>query len=83
MSRAEESSPAEVDPDVALMRDVASGSQDAFAALIRRHQDPLLNFLTRMGAQLDGEDLVQETFLRVFRYRERYQPTAVSTSDRY
>lgn len=27
------------------MREVASGSQDAFATLIRRYQDPLLNFM--------------------------------------
>jgi RNA polymerase sigma-70 factor, ECF subfamily len=64
------------DPDVALMLDVVSGSHESFAALIRRHQDALLNFFTRMGAYLDGEDLVQETFLRVYRYRERYRPTA-------
>jgi RNA polymerase sigma-70 factor, ECF subfamily len=76
MSPDETSNPADVDPDVALMRDVASGSQDAFAALIRRYQNPLLNFFVRMGAHLDGEDLVQETFLRVFRYRERYRSTA-------
>lgn len=64
------------DPDVALMREVAAGSQEAFAALVRQYQDPLLNFFTRMGAHLDGEDLVQETFLRVFRYREKYQARA-------
>jgi RNA polymerase sigma-70 factor (ECF subfamily) len=29
-----------------------------------------------MGAYLDGEDLVQETFLRVYRYREKYRATA-------
>jgi RNA polymerase sigma-70 factor, ECF subfamily len=68
--------PIDDDPDVALMLRVASGSQDAFATLIRRHQNPLLNFFVRMGAYLDGEDLVQETFLRVFRYRERYRPAA-------
>jgi RNA polymerase sigma-70 factor (ECF subfamily) len=76
MSPDENSCPADADPDVALMLEVASGSQDAFADLIRRYQDSLLNFFVRMGAHLDGEDLVQETFLRVFRYRERYRPTA-------
>lgn len=68
--------PREEDPDVALMLRVAAGSQEAFATLIRGHQNELLNFFVRMGAYLDGEDLVQETFLRVFRYREKYRPTA-------
>lgn len=58
------------------MLHVAAGSQEAFATLIRRHQNALLNYFVRMGAYLDGEDLVQETFLRVFRYRERYRPAA-------
>ena len=68
--------PAEEDPDVALMREVASESPDAFAALIRRHQGALLNFFLRMGAYSDGEDLVQETFLRVYQYRKKYRPAA-------
>ncbi len=58
------------------MRDIAAGSQDAFAELIRRYQNPLLNYFLRMGARHDGDDLVQETFLRVFRYRKKYRPTA-------
>jgi RNA polymerase sigma-70 factor, ECF subfamily len=64
------------DPDVALMLEVAAGSETAFAALVRRHQNPLLNFFVRMGASSDGEDLVQETFVRLFRYRQQYQPAA-------
>lgn len=64
------------DPDVALMREIAEGSQEAFATLIRQYQDPLLNFFNRMGAYHDGEDLVQDTFLRVYRSRDSYRPTA-------
>lgn len=58
------------------MREVADGSEEAFAELIRRHQDSLLNFFVRMGAHYHAEDLVQETFLRIFRWRKRYRPTA-------
>jgi RNA polymerase sigma-70 factor, ECF subfamily len=76
MSAGQQPDPLEEDPDVALMLHVVSGSPEAFATLIRRHQNALLNFFVRMGAYLDGEDLVQETFLRVFRYRERYRPAA-------
>jgi len=64
------------DPDVALMQDVVAGSETSFAALIRRYQGELLNFFIRMGAYMDGDDLVQETFLRVYRYRDRYRPRA-------
>ncbi|MGQ9662388.1 MAG: RNA polymerase sigma factor [Kiritimatiellia bacterium] len=64
------------DRDADLMLEVADGSEEAFAELIRRHQDSLLNFFVRMGAHYHAEDLVQETFLRIFRWRKRYRPTA-------
>ena len=76
MSSGQQSNPPKNDPDVALMLHVVSGSQEAFTTLIRRHQQALLNFFVRMGAYLDGEDLVQETFVRLFHYRSRYRPTA-------
>ena len=55
---------------------VAAGSETAFVELVHRHQNPLLNFFRRMGAYSDAEDLVQETFLRLYRYRERYRASA-------
>ncbi|MBR3776325.1 MAG: RNA polymerase sigma factor [Kiritimatiellae bacterium] len=37
----------------------------------------LLNFFWRQGVSLDdGEDLVQETYLRLWKYRDRYEKTA-------
>lgn len=74
--------PAE-DPDALLMCRVAQGSREAFAELVRRHQNGLLNFFVRMGAYSDGDDLVQETFLRLYRNRERYRPTARFTTFLY
>lgn len=71
------------DPDVVLMIEVAGGSEAAFAALVHRHQNSLLNFFARMGASSDGEDLVQETFVRLFRYRQRYKPAARFTTFLY
>ncbi len=71
------------DPDVRLMLEVAAGSEPAFTALVRRHQQPLLNFFVRMGARTDSEDLVQETFVRVFRYRDSYRPSARFTAFLY
>ena len=64
------------DPDVGFMLEAAAGSDVAFAELIHRHQGALLNFFRRMGAYHDGEDLVQETFVRLHRFRARYRPSA-------
>ena len=64
------------DIDAALMHQTAAGSEASFATLVGRHQKSLLNFFVRMGAYSDGEDLVQETFVRLYRYREKYQSSA-------
>jgi RNA polymerase sigma-70 factor (ECF subfamily) len=71
------------DADVALMLQVAQGEHSAFETLVKKHQKPLLNFFVRMGAYSDSEDLVQDTFVRLYRYRERYQPTAKFTTFLY
>lgn len=43
----------------------------------RAYENKLLNFFVRQGVSLfDGEDLVQETYLRLWRYRQDYRPTA-------
>lgn len=73
----------EHDPDALLMQEAAGGSLDAFSALIRRHQDPLVNFFRRMGVRNDAEDLVQETFVRLYRTRQRYRPSAKFTTYLY
>lgn len=65
------------------MLEVAAGSEAAFTALVHRHQNPLLNFFARMGASSDCEDLVQETFVRLFRYRRQYKPAARFTTFLY
>ena len=70
-------------PDETLMRQTASGDTMAFATLVKRHQDPLLNFFRRLGVYTDAEDLVQETFVRLFNYRDRYRPTAKLTTFLY
>jgi len=76
-------SSAATDADAVLMLDVARGSEAAFVQLVRQHQTPLVNFFARMGASSDREDLVQETFVRLYRYRARYQPSARFTTFLY
>ncbi len=81
-SYTEENSEVE-DVDATLMLLVAKGEHAAFETLVKKHQKPLLNFFVRMGAYSESEDLVQNTFLRLYRYRERYQPTAKFTTFLY
>ena len=69
--------------DTALMLRVKEGDRRAFETLIKRHQQPLMNFFRRLGVHRDAEDLVQETFLRLYRYRDRYQPRAKLTTFLY
>lgn len=71
------------DPDSVLMLEVAAGSDAAFTELIHRHQNGLLNFFVRMGVYHDAEDLVQETFVRLYKARSRYRPAARFTTYLY
>ena len=67
----------ERDPDVDLMLAFCAGADAAFDALFARWAGPLLNFLERMvGDRATAEELVQESFLRVHRARDRYEPRA-------
>jgi RNA polymerase sigma-70 factor (ECF subfamily) len=68
---------ASVDPDVALMQRVADDDAAAFEQLLLKWQDRLVTlFWHQTGDHSTAEDLAQEVFLRVFRSRKRYQPTA-------
>jgi RNA polymerase sigma-70 factor (ECF subfamily) len=67
-----------------LMGMVKLGQREAFEILVCRYQRALLNFFSRMGANIgDAEDMVQETFLRVFKYRFKYRPLAKFTTFLY
>jgi RNA polymerase sigma-70 factor (ECF subfamily) len=53
-------------PDETLMLRYQQGDRAAFAALVRRHQQPLYNFaLRQVRVPQVAEDVVQETFVRV------------------
>lgn len=62
---------------------VCSGDRVAFTTLVRRHQQPLMNFFRRCGVYTDAEDLVQQTFVRLYRYRDRYTARAKLTTFLY
>jgi RNA polymerase sigma-70 factor (ECF subfamily) len=42
-----------------------------------------MNYFRRLGVNSEIEDLVQETFLRLFKYRAKYKPTAKFTTFLY
>lgn len=66
-----------MDEDVRLMLAFRDGDQAAFDTLFERWAGRLLHFLERMVRNTAvAEELVQETFLRVHRAREGYQPQA-------
>ena len=49
----------------------------AFNEIVRRYKDPLMNFVYRfLGDTIESEDVVQETFLRVFRNKKAYKRIA-------
>ena len=62
------------DVDQGLAREAAAGSQEAFDALVRRHQRRVVNLLLSLtGGGPDAEDLAQEVFIRAFRGIDRFR----------
>src|ERR1035437_2666541 len=57
--------------DEALFERVLSGNQQVLEELVTRHYGPLRGYFYRLvdGNLQDSEDLVQETFLRILRYK--------------
>src|SRR5271170_5806633 len=67
--------------DVELMLDVKAGDETSFNLLLQKYRTPLVNFLYRMVRNTaTAEDLAQEVFLRVYRARKQYSPSAKFTT---
>ena len=72
---------ATLDFDAELMLRVKEGDGASFAILLQKHRLPVIHFLYRMVQnQAVAEELAQEVFLRVYRSRESYEPTAKFTT---
>jgi RNA polymerase sigma factor (sigma-70 family) len=81
---------AETDPsaavpgDQALMEQVRGGDLRQLALLFERHHRALFHFFLRMSSNREiSEDLVQEVFFRILRYRHTYNTTLGFTSWMY
>ncbi len=63
--------------DEDLMLRFQAGDETAFEALVRKYQNRVHHFIYRYTKNTeDAEDLVQETFLRMYRSRNSYEPVA-------
>lgn len=63
--------------DAEVMAQVREGRVDRLAVVFERHQLHLFNFFLRLtGRREASEDLLQEVFLRLLRYRSSYRPGA-------
>lgn len=61
----------QVDHD--LLRRVKEGDMVAFSALVDRYRNRLMNVIGRMlNSSEEAEDIVQETFLRVYQHRDSF-----------
>ena len=64
-------------PEETLMCRAAQGDTAAFDTLMGRHEDAVFHYLTRLTGEVTlAEDLAQDCWLRVWRARHSYQPTA-------
>lgn len=62
------------DQDSDLVEGIQAGRRDLYSNLVMRYQQALYNFGMKMcGHSSDAEDLVQETFLNVFRYMDTFR----------
>jgi len=61
--------------DFELLQKIRAGSQEAFTQLVERYKNRLFNIVVRMiPTREEAEDVVQETFLRVFQHRNNFDP---------
>ena len=72
---------AALDLDTELMVRVKEGDGASFGVLLEKHRSSVVHFLYRMVQNhAVAEELAQEVFLRVYRSRSTYEPTAKFTT---
>lgn len=66
--------PKRVDADSELIQAIQAGQIERFPELVQRYEGTLYNFGLKMcGETQDAEDVVQDTFLNVFRYLKGFR----------
>jgi RNA polymerase sigma-70 factor (ECF subfamily) len=65
------------DPDVALMLRVQAGDEGAYRDLFTKYGPRVLQYARRIvGSEARAEEVTQDVFVQVFRFRQRYRPEA-------
>jgi len=69
------------EPDAVLMRRVKRGDTRAFAELVDKYKQPVINFLTRtLRDETEAEDLAQNVFVQVYWSARRSQTVQESAA---
>jgi RNA polymerase sigma-70 factor, ECF subfamily len=75
------SEPAAAPSDVDVMLRVKTGDESAFAYLVQKYRRAMVGYMYRMCHNAGAaEELTQEVFLRVYRSRTSYEPSAKFTT---
>jgi RNA polymerase sigma-70 factor (ECF subfamily) len=70
-----------LEPDAHLMLQVRAGDAASFDLLLTKYRRPIIGYLARMVRnQAVAEELAQEVFLRVYKARASYEPSAKFTT---
>src|SRR6201995_5292288 len=65
------------DPDAELMLRVKRGDEAAFAELVEKYKQPVMNLIYRiLRDATEAEDLAQNVFVQVYKSAHRYEVTA-------
>ena len=70
-----------LDPDAVLMTRVKQGDREAFAQLVEKYRQPVMNLVFRtLRDPSEAEDLAQQVFVQVFKSAARYEVSARFTT---
>ncbi len=73
--------PAVADEDVALMLRVQAGDEAAYRELFAKYAPRILQYARRLvGSEARAEEVTQDVFVQVYRFRLRYRPDARFTT---
>ncbi|MFV0337680.1 MAG: RNA polymerase sigma factor [Chthoniobacterales bacterium] len=65
------------DPDAATMLRARDGNEGAFSELVEKYSTLVIGVAAKMlGDRTEAEDLAQQVFLKAWKARHRYRPTA-------
>lgn len=69
------------DPEISLMLRIQCDDASAFDELVELYWPRVFgHFFRQLGDRQEAEDMAQDVFMRLFRYRKRYQPRAKLTT---